>query len=79
MLNLFNTLNTAALTVLLFARTAPGLARAELPVDQLVNQALQGGSPALTLPVAQGTEGQPDHDVVQIGSVFGEEGIPPGT
>ena len=77
MKNIFNTLNTAALTVLLFTGTMPGPAQAEFPVEQLVSQALQGESPALTLPVTQSTEGQPNHDVVQIGSVFGEEGIPP--
>ena len=77
MKSLYTTLNIAALTVLLFTGTMPGPALADLPVDQLVSQALQGESPALTLPVAQSTEGQPDHDVVQIGSVFGDEGIPP--
>lgn len=75
MKTLINTLITTALTVLIIAGAPAGPALASTPIDGQISQALTGSLPDLQLP-AQSADSHPRVDVAQLGSLFGDEGIP---
>lgn len=76
---LINTLSTAGLTLLLYAGCTVSPALANLPVEQQIGIALQGESSSLqvTSPLSPAQPPLPEVDVAQIGSLFGDDGIPP--